>query len=229
MKKTIVLLVTILMTISLQAQNQKIRPTVSVTGKGIVEVTPDRVMIKVRAEHNGKTALEVKKQNDEVIDAVLKLCRKMNIDKKHVNTGRINLNKNYDYQKKTYKYTANQSLNILLVDLDKYEKLMQGLLGSGINRIDGVEFKSSKIEEYKAAARIKAVENAKEKAIAYAGVLNQKIGKAISISENSANDPYYPQPRFKAAISESDSFISETIAVGELKIRTTVSIVFELN
>lgn len=226
MKKAILLLTIVFITIGLQAQNQ---PTVSVTGEGVIEVIPDQVAIKVRVENKGKTAIEVKKQNDEAIDAVLKFCRKMKVDKKNISTGRINLNKNYDYQKKNYHYTANQSLNILLVDLDKYEKLMQGLLESGINRIDGVEFKSSQIEKYKREARIKAVKNAKEKAVTYAKVLDQSVGKAISISESSVNNYPYPQTRFKSANLEFDANSSaQTIAIGEMEVRTIVAIVFEL-
>ena len=108
-------------------------------------------------------------------------------------------------------------------------RVKQGLLESGINRIDGVEFKSSQIEKYKREARIKAVKNAKEKAVTYAKVLDQSVGKAISISESSVNNYPYPQTRFKSANLEFDANSSaQTIAIGEMEVRTTVAIVFEL-
>jgi len=228
MKKIFLFLVVIL--VGAPIYGQQPIATVSVTGEGVVNVIPDQAVIKVRVENKGNVPSEVKKQNDAVINTVLKFCEKIKIKKEDINTGRINLNKNYDYQKKRYSYVANQSLNILLTDLDNYEKLMQGLLVSGINRIDGVAFKSSEIEKHKTEARIKAVKNAKQKAVTYAKVLGQQVGKAITISENTANRFSYPQAQLKSANLEYDvaSGSSETIAIGEMKIRTTVAIVFEL-
>ncbi|NER13406.1 DUF541 domain-containing protein [Leptobacterium flavescens] len=227
MKKTILILLMTAMS-TVHAQQNKIEPTVSVTGKGVVRVVPDEVSIRVRVEHTGKSAIEVKRQNDEVIDQVLKFCRQMKIDKKDVVTERINLNKNYDYQKKEYNYAANQALNIHLKDLEKYEALLQGLLDSGINRIDGIQFLSSEMEKHQAEARIRAVKNAKEKAVAYAGVLGQGVGKAITISENSAVS--YPRPQYAELKATADfRGPSETIAIGEMSVSATVNIVFELN
>ena len=60
---------------------------------------------------------------------------------------------------------------------------MNGLLDTGINRINGIQFSSSNSEALQREARIKAIENAKQKATEYASVLNQSIGKALKISE----------------------------------------------
>lgn len=227
--KKLIFLAILAININLQAQAVNKYSTVSVTGEGIVKVVPDQVSVKIRIENTGKSAIDVKQENDRVIDGVLKFCKQLKIDKKEVNTTRVNLNKNYDYQKKMYNYVANQSLTIRLKDLNKYEELIQGLLDVGINRIDGVEFKSSKIDEYRAEARIKAVKNAKEKAVLYAGVLDQEIGMAITISENPVSS-YNPRPQmmeFKSASVEFDG-ASETLAVGEMQVKAIVSIVFEL-
>ena len=210
-------------------QKHNNQPTISVTGEGIVTVVPDQVVVSVRVEHKGKSALEVKERNDNAIDAVLKFCKKLKIDKKDINTTRINLNKNYDYQKKTYNYVANQSLSIHLKNLNKYEELIQGVLNSGINRIDGVTFKSSQMKTHEREARIRAVKNAKEKAVLYAGVLNQEIGKALSISENTFKTQPYEQKLFRSANLESDTQnTSQTIAIGELKVKVQLQLIFEL-
>lgn len=54
---------------------------------------------------------------------------------------------------------------------------MMGLVDNGINNIDNVEFKSSKIEEYKSEARKQAMKDAKQRAEDYVSVLNQNIRK----------------------------------------------------
>lgn len=229
--RTLIILLLAINTFSMNGQEQKTAPLISVTGEGIVKVIPDQAVIKVRVENQGKSAVEVKNANDVAIDAVLKYCKKLKIEEKDVHTDYINLNKNYDYNKKEYNYVANQSLSIKLRDLDKYEELIQGLLGAGINRIDGVVFESSKMDMHLSEARKKAVANAKKKAGEYTGVLNQQVGKAVQISETSSGPVPMPNYRNKMlssmSITESDSG-SETISIGEMLVTAKVNVSFEL-
>ena len=147
-----------------------------------------------------------------------------NIDIRVENTG-----KDATIIKQENDRTVSKVLSIKLKDLSKYEDLMNGLLQSGINRIDGVSFSASNEDQLKSQARKKAVENAKMKAEEYAGVLNQTIGKAVLISE--FQQPDYPQPRmYKSAMMEGDaSGGQQPIAPGEIEMRTTVNVSFLLN
>ena len=228
MKKLILVALLIMGTVAMA--QEKIQPLVSVTGEGKVKAVPDEVTVRVRVETTGKEAAAVKAENDKNVDAVLKFALKMNIPQNNVTTQYVNLNKNYDYQTKTYSYQANQSIAIKIEDLSRYEDIMSGLIASGINNIDGIEFSSSKIETYRSEARKKAVADAKMKANEYAGVLDQSAGKAISISETGTSIPM-PQPQYKVmAMRASDSMESsqETIAPGEMTITARVSVTFEL-
>lgn len=226
--KSILILFATLGTLALQAQqNTNITPAVTVNGEGIVKVTPDEVLIKSRIEHEGDNAQDVKKQNDAVVDAVIKYLKSEGVPEKNIQTDYVNLNKNYNYNDKTYSYVANQAISIKLNNLKNYEKIMSGLLNAGLNRIDGVEFKSSEMDKHMSEARKKAVLNAKNKASEYASSLNQIIGKAISISEVQTNN--YPTVyRMNEMKVSSDSGSQETIAPGELEISTNVTVAFEL-
>ena len=223
---TAILLFTVM---SLTAQTETMEPLVNVTGEGIVKITPDGVDIRVRVETQGKEALQVKSENDQSIDKVIKFLRSQGIDSKYVQTEYVNLNKNYDYNSKTYNYNANQTLTIQLKDLKMYEGVMTGLLNSGINRIDNVQFTSSKMEALRADARIEAIKNAKEKATAYASALGQTIGKAVQISEQGTSSPQPPMYKARMMSMEMDSAGGETIAPGELVITTKIAVSFKLN
>jgi len=202
---------------------------VLVTGEGIVKVVSDQVLIKSRIEHQGSNAQEVKKLNDAVVDRVIKYLRSQGIPEKNIRTDYINLNKNYNYDNKTYTYVANQSISIKLDDLKNYEKIMSGLLQEGLNRIDGIEFKSSEIDKHKTEARRLAVLNAKEKATEYSAPLDQTIGKAISISEVETNN-FQPVYRQEQMVKYSDDMGSqETLAPGEMEVRARVNVGFQLN
>lgn len=225
--KKIATLVLMIISTSLMAQN-KAEHTVDVVGEGIVNIVPDEVTITVRVENTGKNAKELKQQNDRTVNNVLAFIKSMNIDNKDVSTEYIRLNKNYEYNTKTYTYSANQAIAIKLRDLTKYEGLMNGLLESGINRIDGISFSSSQIKSLESEARKKAISNAKMKATEYASVLDQTIGKAVSISEYRAVNT--PMPMYKAMAMDSEGGSSQqTIAPGEMEVSVTVNVSFLLN
>ena len=105
---------------------------------------------------------------------------------------------------------------------------MGGLVDAGINRIDNVTFQSSKMADYESEARKLAIKQAKLKAEDYVSVLGQKVGRAMTISDNSQNN--YPQPRYAAMkmMESSDSAPRETLAVGEINITANVSVSFIL-
>ena len=218
--------------LSLNAQEHQKQMKVSVSGEGIVRAIPDQVVINIRIEHTGNSAKEVKAKNDVAVDKVLKFCKRMKIADKDVHTQYINLNKNYNYQKKEYQYNSNQAIRILLRNIDEYETVIQGVLDSGTNRIDGITFKSSQMEKYKSEARVKAVQNARKKAVEYAGALNQEVGKALIITENTGySNPVPPMMRSKSLEMTTDQGSTgiTTIAVGEMKISATVQVTFALN
>lgn len=228
--KTTVLILTAFFALSTQAQvqEQKLVPQISVTGEGKIKVTPDQAVISVGFQNSGKEAKEVKTLNDEVVDKVIKFLKKSGIPTTDYKTNTVSLNKIYDYEKKKYSFQANQTLSITLKDLSKYDDIMMGLNDAGVNTINGVEFKSSKIEDYERDARKKAVLNAKQKAQDYVSVLGQKIGKALLITDNTQS--YTPQPMYKVnmmAMAE-DAGSRETLAVGEIEINVFVSVTFAL-
>ncbi len=232
MKKTVLILAVLFSTMMTQAQeNKNPIPQISVIGEGKIKVVPDRAIISVGVVNTGKDSKEVKTLNDETVDKVLKFLKKSGVAATDYKTDNVSLYKNYDYEKKKYNFQASQNISITLKDLSKYDEIMMGLNDIGVNSIQGVEFKSSKMEEYEKEARKKAMFNAKQKAEDYVSVLGQKIGKAILISDNS--QVYYPQPVYKnrmMAMAESaDGAARETLAVGEIEISATVNVSFVLD
>ena len=230
MKKVILILALVFMANSFAQEHKQVQ-MINVSGEGKVKVAPDQALISISIETKGTKAEEVKRENDKKMDAILKFIKKSNIAPEDFQTQRISLNPNYDYEKKKYNYIATQSVQILLKDLSKYDTLMEGLVNEGINRIDNVEFKSSKMLQLQSDARKLAIKEAKAKAEDFVSVLGQKVGKAIVISDNSQS--YIPQPRMYAmksmSMDKAESAPRETLAIGEIEIIANVSVSFVLD
>ena len=229
MIKKAILLVTILFSIMSEAQENKQLSLVNVTGEGKVYVTPDFVTINVSVETKGLDAIEVKKNNDVAMDKILKFLTKIKLPKDDVLTQKVSLTPNYDYDTKINNFIANQTVVICLKNLAIYDTMIEGLVSNGVNRIDSIEFKSTKMEQFQSEARINAIKNAKHKAEDYVAVLGQKIGRAFTISENSQPN-FNPQPMYKAMLaSDSAPNPKETLAVGKIEIVSNVSVSFVLD
>lgn len=228
MKKAIVVCSMLIISLS-YGQDVKPTPQINVTGEGQVKVIPDQATLIVSVDTKGNEAKEVKKGNDEKIEAVIKFIKKMNSTPLDYKTQRVALNPQYDYEKKKHSYHAVQTIEIILRDVSKYDELMEGLVNQGINRIDSVEFQSSKLVHYQSEARKLAMKDAKLKADDYVAVLGQKVGKAFAISDNS--QACYPQAlyatRNKMEMMQ-DSAPKETLAIGEINITANVSVSFLL-
>jgi uncharacterized protein YggE len=230
MKKLLVVLTLFIVTAQAQAQELKQIPQISISGEGKILVAPDIVIIQLGVQNSGKDPKEVKQLNDVTIDKVIAYIKKFGIPVTDYQTTQMSLYKNYDYEKKKHSYQANQTISVTLKDISKYNALMMDVMETGINVISGVNFKSSKMELFESEARKKAILNAKKKAEDYVSVLpGQKVGKAISISDNSQIN--YPQPVFmaKGYLADSEAIQPrETLAVGEIEITATVTVAFLL-
>lgn len=205
------------------------QPQINVSGEGKVKVTPDEAVVTVGVTNVGADANQVKKDNDKAVEAIIKYLKSINMPAKDYQTRNVYLHRNYDYNKKKYSFTANQTIVIHLRDLSKYDAMMMGLVDAGANDIQGVEFKTSKLAQYESEARTKAVQEARAKANDYAAALGQKAGKALVVSDNSQT--YYPIMRNKAyatAESMDAGMPRETLAVGEIEVTANVTISFAL-
>lgn len=226
--RLIIIALTIMTSIgSLSAQNTQ--PTgITVSGEGIVKVAPDRVKIKIRVENQGQSANKVKKETDQAIHSILNYLKKEKISEKDYQTDYVNLNKTYDYNTKENLYKAEQSISLTLHNIDQYGKIMTGLMNSGVNRIDEVVFENSKIATFEKEARIKAIEDAKNKAEDYAKALGLKVGVAQMINESGNSSP---RPVMRAMSMDASAGSNQTdspIAIGEIEIRQKIDIRFAI-
>lgn len=208
-----------------QAQTQQ--TGVTVMGKGVVEVTPDIVKIRVRVQNEGQSAKTVKSETDKDVNSVLNFLKTQSISKKDYQTDYVMLNKRNPGNIGRWVYSAQQAISITLRDIKRYESVMNGLLESGINRIDGVSFESSKREKYETEARKKAVLNAKGKAEDYANSLGLKVGQAQMINETGTSSPR-PMMQMMDVAGSSSSSGQQTLALGQMEITAKVEVRFSL-
>jgi uncharacterized protein YggE len=203
---------------------------ISVTGTSEVNVAPDQVVLSLGVESRDKDLSVAKTQGDARTKKVLRLARDAGVEPKDIETSTLRMGAEYSEEKvpKFLGYAVSQTTTITLKDLSKYESLMTRVLEAGINRVNGINFGVSETRKYRDEARSKAIRAAKEKALAMAADLGQTVGKPWDISEESGWNTYqYAANSFSTDKSTRDSDES-TIAPGQLTIRASVKVSFQL-
>src|SRR5690606_35617472 len=125
-----------------------------------VFVKPDEAVLNLGVESRSKTLDEARKQTDERVASLIKVLRSNGIEQKDIQTTYMNLYPGYgrdQAEPQIEYYTAHKGMSVVIRDLNKLEALQVAISKTGLNRMDGIQFRSSEMARHRAAARKLAV------------------------------------------------------------------------
>ena len=242
--KTIVLIGVLCLAGNVGAQQccEESRPLVTVYGTAELKVVPDVVDISVGVEIRGRDLAALIEQQTNRVTETIAVIRKAGVDAKDIQTDFANVSPIYSNSKNGRNldyFIAKKGIAFTLKDTAKFDALMAALIQSGVDRVRSVSFRATDIRKYRDQAREIAVTAAREKAVALAAKLDQKIGKAFSIDEDempiSSALLYQPRPGLAVTANYSgeaggggaDSSDGSLVR-GEIPVEARVKVRFEL-
>ncbi|MGI9255087.1 MAG: SIMPL domain-containing protein, partial [Thermomicrobiales bacterium] len=170
---------------------------VSVSGQGLVNVAPDTATVTVglvvfKADLAAAQA-EASKQATNIINAV----KAEGVDAKDIQTANysVSILRNYNEGSVPTQITGfeiTNQVNVTVREIGGTGKLMSAVVEAGANSIYGVNFFVDDPKPFSAEARKLAVEDARTKAEQLADASGMKLGRVISISEDTGG--YNPGP-----------------------------------
>lgn len=213
---------------------------ISVTGDAEVRVVPDEVIFNLGVETSDRNLYVAKRQNDQIIERVLKLAESYGIPSRHIQTDYIYIDQGHYCCGDSDDYVVRKTIVITLREVSKFEDLLTSTLDAGITNVHGIEFRTTELRKYKDQARALAIQAAKEKAEALTGELGLKIGAATSISENHVGwySWYSSWWGYWSSGSVAQNVVQEvgsagwtsdgSAAPGQISVRAQVSVTFEM-
>ena len=225
------------------AQSTTLR-TVSVTGEAEVRVVPDEVLLTLGIETHHNQLAVAKTENDAIVKRVLALATEFDIAPEHVRTDYIGIEPRYPSG--CYElcdpagFVVHKSVVIRLGDLSKFEDLLTDALNTGVNYVQGIEFRTTELRKYRDEARALAIRAAQEKAAALAGELGQQTGKPQTITEQQSSwwSGYgaWWGSRWGSAMTQNtvqeyqggSLGVDSSVAPGQISVRASVAVSFEL-
>lgn len=219
---------------------QNIRPavpknTVSMSAEGRVSATPDLATITVGVTSNGNTAKAVQDDMAKKVNQIIDFVKKQGIDPKDITTSNFSVYPNYDYQRGTNEitgYQGNETVTVKIRGVDKSTEkvsiILDGATASGGNQIQGVYFSFEDPDNLRQEARKQAIAKARQKAQELADEVGLKLGKIVSISDNTGSYPV-PMPYAAEGLGGGGGAKSAPdIEAGSQDISASVTITFEI-
>ncbi|MEM7789242.1 MAG: SIMPL domain-containing protein [Bacteroidota bacterium] len=210
--------------------------TISVTGSAERLVIPDEVILQLEVETRDPGLEAATESNQATIDAVAAIARRYGVPPARIQTERIDLQPQYTSRRQEdgtsiqvlYEYQVRRAINVTLRDLDVFDDLLRDAVGAGVNRINGVEYRTTDLRTHRDAARLQAIAAAREKAEALAGALGQSIGRPITINEIGFTSSFGRVAYSQNVISEVPAGDGVSTRPGQIAIRGSISVTFEL-
>ncbi len=181
-------------------------PQIVVTGRGEVQVTPDRAQVQVGMETQARTAALASKENNQKQTAILTAIRALGIPASQIQTLNYSVMPIQRYDEKTQRVVIDgyRVSNIVQVETDKIEQagpIIDAALTSGGNRVAGVDFVVKDRAKAEESALIKAVESAQRQAEVAAKAAGGQIAELLELN---INEYERPQPRAVMAMARME-------------------------
>lgn len=212
-----------------------VQRTITVSGTGTASASPDMATIRSGVTTTAATAKEALAANNVAMEGIMKVLISRNINVKDIQTSDFGVYPEYDRPAPGQRgnartneiigYRVTNTVSVKVRNLPRLGEILDALVQAGSNQINGIMFGISDPKAIMDDARRDAVDDARGRAELYAMATGVKVGKVLSISEQSIRPP---QPMFGARIAMAEMASSVPVATGEQEVSASVNVMYEL-
>ena len=198
---------------------------INVQGVGAIEVTPNAYSVTLVVEEEGNTVGKLNTQLDADLRSIVKFLLNQGIEEKHIQSMQVRLQPLYintPQGRKQEGFTLSRDITVTSTDLETYDKVLDGVLKRGVDRIQQFNFISVGKGDAYQNALIRAVKDAKQRAHLLAKELAVEVGEVVAISESGGNMPI---PVMRAEAFSKDMSMS---LPGQERIEARVNVSFNI-
>ena len=215
--------------------------TISVSGHGEEIAIPDIATFTFSVIQNAKTLNEARTEATDIANKSIDALGKNDVAKNDIKTLSYNVNPKYEYMPQVCTvsscrpskevligYEVNQTIEVKVRDISKVGALLDVVTGLGVTNVSGLQFSVDKKDDLQNKARTEAIKKARTQAEALADSLDVNIVRITGFQES--NGGGYPTPMYymKDIGGRAETASAPQIPVGEQKITSDVTIVYEI-
>jgi uncharacterized protein YggE len=195
--------------------------TITVTGNGSVDSTPDQASFDFGVTTNGATAAQALSSNSVQARAIIDALKKAGIPSADIQTTQVSLWPQTSSNGKVITgYQASNSVNVT-APLGKSGALVDAAVGAGANNVDGPSLDTAQKSALYNKALDSALSDAKQKAQAIAGASGLTLGTVLKVHEGGQSTPVVYA---EAALGSAKAM--PPIEAGTQKIQAAVTVTY---
>ena len=208
--------------------------TITVTGTGAVDRTPDQAVIMLAIENTAPTAQAAAESNAQSMERLIAALRRLGFGEDRVRTVSYQLHPEYARNEprtnleepRIIGYRAMNMVRVTVDDIKRVGEVIDAALAAGANRVTGLHFQLRDPHAARHEALAMAVDRARAEAEVLARALGQTLGPVLSISTTGMIPPPMPVAMDRA---EALAFRATTpIEPGTMRVEATVTAVYRL-
>ncbi len=203
--------------------------TLTLTGEGTVEVSPDIAWVRVGVSTEADQAQEAVEENARRTEQIFQAVRKLGLPEEDIQTGRFELypkeERDRDGRLIRRFFVVEHRITLTVRDLAQVGQVLDAALTAGANRVYGVTFGVADPQSILQEARVRALQNAFQQAQAAAEAAGVELVRVQTLSFGSV-----VQPRMQEALAFDMMRAAPEVPVapGTLEFKATVTVVFEI-
>lgn len=195
--------------------------TITVTGNGTIDVTPDQASFGFGVTTDGSTAAEALSRNASQARAIVDAVKKAGVDSSAIQTTQVSLYPRTSHGGRVITgYQASNSVQVT-AGIAKSGELVDAAVAAGANNVNGPNLDTVDKDSLYNRALKKAVVQAKGKAQAIAAAAGLTLGSQLKVREGGQSSPvYYAQ----AALASPARAVP--IEAGTQRIQASVTVTY---
>ena len=203
---------------------------IEVTGEGSVSASPDFARVTLGVTTAGPDASDAMEANAKAANALVSLIKSDGVAAADIQTSGISISPTFAQQTQggarppaITGYTVSNTIAVTVRDISRVGALLDKAAGVGANTIYGIGFGEDDPSGLLDKARPLAVADARRKAEIYATAAGARIGRLMTLAEESG-----ARPIAFAARASAMGGVPPTVEPGQDKLTVTVTARFEL-
>lgn len=200
---------------------------ITVTGSGVVEVSPNYVQLQVEVRTEGEGVQQTQAENAEIMSRVIQSLLALNIPRENIQTAAFNVFPQYDYieGKQLFRgYEVTNAITVKIDDVGKAGIVIDTAVANGANSISSIQFGLDNPELIYQQALQRSLNDAQVKAQTIAQTMKLTLHpQPISIVEEQQQSG----PERYKTLSMVSSQAGTPIEQGEISITATVTVKYQ--
>ncbi|MEW6566572.1 MAG: SIMPL domain-containing protein [Chloroflexota bacterium] len=162
--------------------------TISVTGTGSTRLPPDLALVTLGVQTQGPDVGEAVDENNRKVTDVIGAIRELGVAAADVATTQFSVSTQQLYDENgqltgEVTYWVDNLVSVRLRELDKLGQLLQQALSHGANTVQNVTFTVENPEDELDAARLLAIQDARDQAEQLAKAAGVELGEVLTVGE----------------------------------------------